>query len=75
MRKGFLKIISPDNSVCPVVPSIVRPASISSQFSITLFSIANVFVRRPFSRWAHLQHEGMFAVVLGGSTRRPKYDR
>src|SRR6516162_2659612 len=42
MRKGFLKIISPDNSVCPVVPSIVRPASISSQFSMTLFSTANV---------------------------------
>src|SRR5690242_7224651 len=42
MRKGFLKIMSPDNSVCPVVPSIVRPASISNQFSMTLFSTANV---------------------------------
>jgi hypothetical protein len=42
MRKGFLKIISPDNSVCPVVPNIVTPASISSQFSMTLFSTANV---------------------------------
>ena len=62
MRKGFLKIISPDNSVCPVVPDCQAGLNLQPVFDDALFdreraAKIGAFVRRPFPRWADLQHE------------------